>query len=79
VIGERASVGLGVHARSVVGAALDGLTGEVLQRRLTLDLAEEDARMTLDSWTSGSVPTEQSVLWWSTCAHRPDRASPLTG
>ncbi len=37
MIGERMSVGLDVHARSVVGAALDGVTGEVLQRRLTPD------------------------------------------
>jgi len=40
VIGERMSVGLDVHARSVVGAALDGVTGEVLQRRLTPDPAD---------------------------------------
>jgi len=37
VIGERPSVGLDVHARSVVAAALDGVTGEVWQRRLTPD------------------------------------------
>lgn len=40
VTSERMSVGLDVHARSVVGAALDGVTGEVLQRRLTPDPAE---------------------------------------
>jgi transposase len=34
---ERTSVGLDVHARSVVGCALDGVTGEVLKRRLTPD------------------------------------------
>ena len=34
---DRTFVGLDVHARSVVGHALDGLTGEVWQRRLTPD------------------------------------------
>jgi transposase len=37
---ERTSVGLVVHARSVVGVGLDGLTGEVLRARLGSDLAE---------------------------------------
>ena len=32
---ERTSVGLDVHARSVVAAAIDGVTGEVIQARLT--------------------------------------------
>ena len=32
---ERTSVGLDVHARSVVAAAIDGVTGEVFQARLT--------------------------------------------
>ncbi len=32
---ERTSVGLDVHARSVAAAAIDGVTGEVLQARLT--------------------------------------------
>ncbi|HJT91869.1 MAG TPA: IS110 family transposase [Mycobacterium sp.] len=32
---ERTSIGLDVHARSVVAAAIDGVTGEVLQTRLT--------------------------------------------
>ena len=32
---ERTSVGLDVHARSVVAAAIDGVTGELLQSRLT--------------------------------------------
>ena len=32
---QRTSVGLDVHARSVVGCALDGDTGEVFERRLT--------------------------------------------
>ena len=32
---ERTSVGLDVHARSVVAAAIDGVTGELVQERLT--------------------------------------------
>jgi transposase len=35
VIGQRTSVGLDVHARSVVGCGLDSVTGEVLRARLT--------------------------------------------
>ena len=34
---HRTSVGLDVHARSVVACALDGDTGEVFERRLTPD------------------------------------------
>lgn len=34
---ERTSVGLDVHARSVVAAAIDGATGEVFQQRLVPD------------------------------------------
>src|SRR6478672_4365841 len=37
---QRTSIGLDVHARSVVGCALDGETGEVFQRRLTPDHRE---------------------------------------
>ena len=37
---QRTSVGLDVHARSVVGCGLDGDTGEVFQRRLTPDYRE---------------------------------------
>ena len=37
---ERTSVGLDVHARSVVAAAIDGATGEVFQRRLAPVFAE---------------------------------------
>ncbi|MGC2567291.1 MAG: IS110 family transposase, partial [Mycobacterium sp.] len=33
----RTSVGLDVHARSVVACGLDGDTGEVFERRLTPD------------------------------------------
>ena len=32
---QRTSVGLDVHARSVVACGLDGETGEVVERRLT--------------------------------------------
>jgi transposase len=35
VFSERTSVGLDVHARSVAAAAIDGVTGEVVQARLT--------------------------------------------
>ena len=35
MFGERTSVGLDVHARSVVAAAIDGVTGELSQARLT--------------------------------------------
>jgi hypothetical protein len=35
VFSERTSVGLDVHARSVVAAAIDGVTGELVQARLT--------------------------------------------
>jgi transposase len=35
VFGERTSVGLDVHARSVVAAAIDGQSGEVFRARLT--------------------------------------------
>jgi transposase len=37
VFSERTSVGLDVHARSVVAAAIDGVTGEVFKARLTPD------------------------------------------
>src|SRR3954453_20002566 len=35
VFTERTSVGLDVHARSVAAAAIDGVTGEVVQAKLT--------------------------------------------
>ncbi len=37
---HRTSVGLDVHARSIVACALDGDTGEVFERRLTPDYRE---------------------------------------
>jgi transposase len=47
VFTERTSVGLDVHARSVVAAAIDGVTGELFQTRLTP--SHEHVR----SWLSG--------------------------
>ncbi|MDT7575186.1 MAG: transposase, partial [Pseudonocardiales bacterium] len=35
VFTERTSVGLDVHARSVAAAAIDGVTGELVQAKLT--------------------------------------------
>ncbi|MGH7746511.1 MAG: IS110 family transposase, partial [Candidatus Dormibacteria bacterium] len=40
VIGNRTSVGLDVHARSVVACGLEGQTGELFERRLTPDHGE---------------------------------------
>ena len=40
MIRQRTSVGLDVHARSVLGCALDGDTGEVFQQRLSPDHGE---------------------------------------
>ncbi|MFE7423343.1 IS110 family transposase, partial [Rhodococcus sp. NPDC057529] len=37
VMSQRTSVGLDVHARSVVACGLDGETGEMFERRLTPD------------------------------------------
>jgi len=44
---ERTFVGLDVHARSVTGHAVDGLTGEVWQRKLTPDPGD------IGRWVSG--------------------------
>ena len=44
---RRTSAGLDVHARSVVASALDGLTGEVMERRLT------PARAEVAAWVEG--------------------------
>jgi hypothetical protein len=40
VLVNRTSVGLDVHARSVVACGLDGQTGELFERRLSPDHAE---------------------------------------
>jgi len=53
---QRTSVGLDVHARSVVGCALDGDTGEVFQRRLC-----PDHREVLD-WIAG-LPAPVAVTY----------------
>jgi transposase len=39
VFTERTSIGLDVHARSVAGAAIDGVTGELFHVKLTPSLA----------------------------------------
>jgi len=51
---QRTSVGLGVHARWVVGCALDLETGELFERRLTPDHGE------LLAWL-GSLPGPVAV------------------
>jgi len=53
---QRTSIGLDVHARSVVGCGLDGETGQVFQRRLT-----PDHREILD-WI-GSLPAPVAVTY----------------
>ena len=40
MVRNRTSVGLDVHARSVVACGLDGQTGELFERRLTPDHGE---------------------------------------
>ena len=40
VLGQRTSVGLDVHVRSVAACGIDGHTGEVWERRLTADHGE---------------------------------------
>lgn len=47
MFGERTSVGLDVHARSVAAAAIDGQTGEVIKARLT------PAHAQVLEWVSG--------------------------
>ncbi len=72
---NRTFVGLDVHAWSVTGHALDGVTGEVWQRKLTPDFAETQlgpwsvpkpvliwANM-MRSGTSGDWPTRCSDAW----------------
>jgi transposase len=53
---ERTSVGLDVHARSVVGCALDGVTGELWRRRLSPDGGE------ILAWVS-SLPGPVGVVY----------------
>ena len=47
----RTSVGLDVHARSVVACGLDGETGELFERRLTPDHQEI---LAMGSWSAGT-------------------------
>ena len=63
---ERTSVGLDVHARSVVAAAIDGVTGEVFEARLTP--SHEDVRR----WIGGlpgpvAVPYEAGPTGFGLC------------
>jgi transposase len=61
---ERMSVGLDVHARSVVAAAIDGVTGEVFRARLTPDYGE------ITRWVLGlSGPSECGHLKWPHFSH----------
>lgn len=53
---ERTSVGLDVHARSVVAAAIDGVTGEVMQAKLTPSYEH------IRSWL-GQVPGPVAVAY----------------
>ena len=53
---QRTSVGLDVHARSVVACALDGVTGEVVERRLT------PAHADVAAWV-GSLPGPVAVVY----------------
>jgi transposase len=62
VSNERTSVGLDLHARSVVGCAIDGSTGEIHRRKLTPDPNEilawvrslpAPARMTYEAGPTG--------------------------
>jgi transposase len=56
VVGDRTSVGLDVHARSVVACGLDGWTGELFERRLTPDHGE------IGSWVR-SLPGPVAVTY----------------
>ena len=47
MVGNRTSVGLDVHARSVAACGLDGQTGQLFERRLTPDRAE------IAAWVAG--------------------------
>ena len=53
VFTERTSVGLDVHARSVVAAAIDGDTGEVFRKRLTPGNRALLSHPWVGSWTAG--------------------------
>ena len=58
VFTERTSVGLDVHARSVVAAAIDGVTGEVSRARLVPPPAE------VIGWV-GSLPGPVAAVYES--------------
>ena len=56
---ERTSVGLDVHARSVAAAAIDGVTGELVQARLSPSHEE------IGSWVR-SLPGPAAVTYEAT-------------
>jgi transposase len=56
VSADATSIGLDVHARSVVACGLDGRTGELFERRLTLD------RRDIESWIR-SLPGPVAVTY----------------
>jgi hypothetical protein len=67
---QRTSVGLDVHARSVVACALDRETGEVFERRLT------PSREEVRDWI-GSLPAPAAVVYEAVLeAHEPSSSSP---
>ena len=65
---ERTSVGLDVHARSVAAAAIDGVTGELVQARLTPSYEH------IRSWVQG-LPGPVAVTYEA----GPDRVRPVSG
>src|SRR5258707_12163670 len=88
----RTSVGLDVHARSVVVCGLDGETGELLERRLTPDHQEilEWARglpgpvaATYEAGPTGVVPGRfllpAGVMWVGAAPPKLDRPSGARG
>jgi hypothetical protein len=66
---QRTSIGLDVHARSVVGCGLDGDTGEVFSRRLC-----PDHRKVLE-WV-GSLPAPVAVTYEAGPTGRGSRRRP---
>jgi hypothetical protein len=65
VFSERTSVGLDVHARSVVAAAIDGQTGEVFKARLTPSHEQvlERGRQAAGSVRSSTSPGRPDSAW----------------
>jgi len=68
VFTERTSVGLDVHARSVAAAAIDGVTGELFQTKLTPSYEH------VESWIGGlpgpvAVTYEAGPTGFGLCRH----------